>query len=155
MGDFKEKNGHSRASAIWQGVKKIAPDVVQAVGSLTGVEALKKASELMRSPEYDNKRESVDLLLEQIDYEIALESNITERHKNDMVSDSWLSKNIRPMSLIFLTVFFALIVVIDSSSVNFNVKIGYLELLGSLIIMVYGFYFVGREVQKAIKNYKQ
>jgi len=52
-------------------------------------------------------------------YEIEMEKNITERWKMDMQSDSWLSKNIRPLVLVFLVVSTVLMIFIDAGTINF------------------------------------
>ena len=82
------------------------------------------------------------------DYRIELEKNITERHKNDMRSDSWLSKNVRPMTLVFVIVCTMLLVFIDSGSIAFQVEDKWTDLLQLTLITVIGAYFGGRSVEK-------
>ena len=66
-----------------------------------------------------------------------------------MQADSWLSKNVRPLTLIALMVFFAIIVLVDSSTnVNFKVEDKYVSLLESLMLTAFSFYFVMRGVEK-------
>ena len=55
-------------------------------------------------------------------YEVEMEKNITERWKMDMQSDSWLSKNIRPLVLVFLVVSTVLMIFIDAGAISFNVE---------------------------------
>ena len=55
-------------------------------------------------------------------YEVEMEKTITERWKVDMKSDSWLSKNIRPLVLIFLVISTVLMIFIDAGVVQFEVK---------------------------------
>ena len=84
-------------------------------------------------------------------YEIEMEKNITERWKMDMQSDSWLSKNIRPLVLIFLVVSTMLLVFIDAGVIAFEVKASWVDLLQLVLITVIGAYFGGRSLEKVKK----
>jgi len=84
-------------------------------------------------------------------YEIEMEKNITERWKMDMQSDSWLSKNIRPLVLIFLVVSTVLLVFIDAGVIAFEVKASWVDLLQLVLITVIGAYFGGRSLEKVKK----
>ena len=84
-------------------------------------------------------------------YEIEMEKNITERWKMDMASDSWLSKNIRPLVLIFLVVSTVLLVYIDAGVIAFEVKASWVDLLQLVLITVIGAYFGGRSLEKVKK----
>ena len=84
-------------------------------------------------------------------YEVEMEKNITERWKVDMASDSWLSKNVRPLTLVFLIVCTMLLIFIDAGAINFNVKDSYVDLLQLVLITVIGAYFGGRSLEKVKK----
>ena len=84
-------------------------------------------------------------------YEIEMEKNITERWKMDMQSDSWLSKNIIPLVLIFLVVSTVLLVFIDAGVIAFEVKTSWVDLLQLVLITVIGAYFGGRSFEKVKK----
>ena len=84
-------------------------------------------------------------------YEIEMEKNITSRWEADLKSDSWLSKNVRPMTLIFLIVCTMLLIFIDAGAINFNVKDSYVDLLQLVLITVIGAYFGGRSLEKVKK----
>ena len=84
-------------------------------------------------------------------YEIEMEKNITDRWKADMNSDSWLSKNIRPLVLAFLVVCTVLMIFIDAGSINFVVEQKWTDLLQLVLITVIGAYFGGRSFEKAKK----
>jgi len=84
-------------------------------------------------------------------YEVEMEKNITSRWKADMNSDSWLSKNVRPMVLIFLVACTMLLIFIDAGKLNFNVKDSYVDLLQLVLITVIGAYFGGRSFEKRKK----
>ena len=84
-------------------------------------------------------------------YEIEMEKQITERWSMDMKSDSWLSKNIRPLVLIFLVVSTVLLVFIDAGVIAFEVKASWVDLLQLVLITVIGAYFGGRSLEKVKK----
>ena len=84
-------------------------------------------------------------------YEIEMEKNITERWKMDMQSDSWLSKNIRPLVLVFLVVSTVLMIFIDAGTINFVVEDKWTDLLQIVLITVIGAYFGGRSLEKVKK----
>tara|TARA_R100001594_G_scaffold20769_1_gene40221 strand:- start:1775 stop:2167 length:393 start_codon:yes stop_codon:yes gene_type:complete len=84
-------------------------------------------------------------------YEVEMEKTITERWKVDMNSDSWLSKNIRPMVLIFLVVSTVLMIFIDAGVLAFEVKDTWVDLLQLVLITVIGAYFGGRSLEKVKK----
>ena len=84
-------------------------------------------------------------------YEIEMEKNITERWKMDMQSDSWLSKNIRPLVLVFLVVSTVLLIFIDAGAISFKVQDKWTDLLQLLLITVIGAYFGGRSLEKVKK----
>ena len=72
------------------------------------------------------------------------QKQITERHKNDMLSDSWLSKNIRPATLIYLLVLYTI-------AFFQTLPEGVLEMLNNLLMAVFAFYFGGRTLDKFTK----
>ena len=84
-------------------------------------------------------------------YEIEMEKNITERWAMDMKSDSWLSKNIRPLVLVFLVVSTVLMIFIDAGTINFVVEDKWTDLLQLVLITVIGAYFGGRSLEKVKK----
>ena len=84
-------------------------------------------------------------------YEVEMEKQITERWSMDMNSDSWLSKNIRPMTLIFLVISTVLIIFIDAGVISFEVKDTWVDFLQLVLITVIGAYFGGRSLEKVKK----
>ena len=85
-------------------------------------------------------------------YEVELEREITSRWESDMKSDSWLSKNVRPLTLMFLVVSTVLMVFIDAGAISFTVDEDWKELLKMVLITCIGAYFGGRSYEK-IKRY--
>ena len=84
-------------------------------------------------------------------YEAEMQKQVTERWSMDMKSDSWLSKNIRPLVLIFLVVSTVLLVFIDAGVLAFEVKDTWVDLLQLVLITVIGAYFGGRSLEKVKK----
>ena len=84
-------------------------------------------------------------------HEVEMEKNITERWKMDMQSDSWLSKNIRPLVLVFLVVSTVLLIFIDAGAITFVVEDKWTDLLQLVLITVIGAYFGGRSLEKVKK----
>ena len=85
------------------------------------------------------------------DYETKMEQNITNRWKADMNSDSWLSKNVRPLVLIFLVISTVLMIFIDAGTIAFKVEEKWTDLLQIVLITVIGAYFGGRTMEKRKK----
>jgi hypothetical protein len=73
---------------------------------------------------------------------------VTKRWTSDMNSDSWLSKNTRPLALIFLTIATTLMIIVDSTGLNFEVKHSWVMLLETLLVTVYVAYFGSRGAEK-------
>ena len=84
-------------------------------------------------------------------HEIEMEKNITSRWEADLKSDSWLSKNVRPLVMIFLIVCTMLLIFIDAGALNFEVKSSWVDLLQLVLITVIGAYFGGRSLEKVKK----
>ena len=94
---------------------------------------------------------SKEMLTKEIELDIAEAEQVTRRWESDMTSDSWLSKNVRPLTLIFLTLSLAIYIVLDSSIEGFTVKSEWVSLLSSLLLLVYGAYFGMRGLEKIQK----
>tara|TARA_R110000823_G_scaffold36701_2_gene100084 strand:+ start:54 stop:509 length:456 start_codon:yes stop_codon:yes gene_type:complete len=73
---------------------------------------------------------------------------VTKRWSSDMKSDSWLSKNTRPMALIFLTISLIVFILLDGFDIAFSIDNGWIDLLKSLLITVYVAYFGSRGAEK-------
>ena len=94
------------------------------------------------------KRKLKELILS---HEAEMEKNITDRWTADMNSDSWLSKNVRPLVLIFLIVCTMLLIFIDAGTIAFTVEEKWTDLLQLVLITVIGAYFGGRSFEKGKK----
>ncbi len=86
-------------------------------------------------------------ILEKADKEA--QEQVTKRWESDMQSDSFLSKNIRPIVLIYLTVIFTVCAFFDGNIGEFKISEEYIPIFQTLLVTVYGAYFVGRTWEKA------
>lgn len=131
-------------------LKEKAPAILDTVGEfLPDQGGLGIVKNLITS---DNTIEPKDkeTALKLLDQDIAEMGNISERWASDMKSDSWLSKNTRPMTLIFLTLAMTIFVILDST-VLLEIKTGWVSLLEALLITVYVAYFGSRGAEKITK----
>ena len=119
-----------------------AADLVKSVGGVLDNLTTSKEEKL------EAERKIKELMA---NYEIEMEKNITSRWEADLKSDSWLSKNVRPLVLIFLIVCTMLLIFIDAGALNFEVKSSWVDLLQLVIITVIGAYFGGRSLEKVKK----
>ena len=90
-------------------------------------------------------KETALALLEQDMIEL---QEVSKRWQSDMKSDSWLSKNTRPMALIFLTLSLIVFILLDGFDIAFSIDTGWIDLLKSLLITVYVAYFGSRGAEK-------
>ena len=93
-----------------------------------------------------------EMLVKELEQDVIEMQEITKRWQSDMLSDSWLSKNIRPLSLAFLTLSMFAYVILDSSLDSFKIDQQWISLLGNLLMLVYGGYFGARTLEKIRKN---
>ena len=133
-------------------LKEKAPKILDSIGDLLpnqGVYGIVKnlISQDETLPVKD-KEEALRLL----DLDLEEMKGVTERWKYDMVSDSWLSKNTRPLALIYLTVCMTLFIVFDSIQLLFDMKAAWIDLLQTLLVTVYVAYFGSRGAEKVFIN---
>jgi len=95
------------------------------------------------------KRKLKELILS---HEAEMQKNVTDRWAADMNSDSWLSKNVRPLVLIFLVISTILMIFIDAGTIAFTVEEKWTDLLQLVLITVIGAYFGGRSLEKRNKK---
>lgn len=118
--------------------------VVDSVGSAIDKLVTSDAEKLALKNELIKIQTEAKLKEQEIDIQYAMEA--TKRQSNDMQSDSWLSKNIRPMTLIFILVMYSLLSI--SSGFKFEVTESYVSLLGQWGMLIMSFYFSGRTIEK-------
>jgi hypothetical protein len=133
---------------VW--LKDKAPDILDTVGELLpdqgALGVVKRLIDLDPNMTAQEKMDFEKMLLE---YESNAQDNVTERWRADMQSDSWMSKNIRPLVLLYLLFVFSLAVFLDSSiGVNFAVKDSYIDTFTILMTTAFTAYFAGRSYEK-------
>jgi len=160
MSDKKKKNGGEGTNVgnalRWlakQG-KTIAPEILSAAGALTGIESLKDLGSLINGSTELSEQDK-QILLEELKQDTIEMQEVTKRWSADMMSDSWLSKNIRPMSLAFLTATLFIYIILDSSLDGFKIADSWIDLLSSLLLLVYGGYFGMRSAEKITKEWRK
>lgn len=104
-----------------------------------------------------DKKKELRLKLQEtmMDFALKNEQEISKRHQYDMQSDSWLSKNIRPIVLAFLTTMFVIISYTDGNVGQFQLNEAFIPVYQNLLITVFGFYFGSRGIEKGLKIYKE
>lgn len=125
------------------------------IGSLLGGGLIKDVSEAIEPfiPTVEKKAEAKAKILDIVqEYDSMIQEQVSARHERDMNSDSWLSKNIRPMCLIFLIVVVSIFAITDGNIGGFTVDSDYIALYKSLLIMTFSFYYGSRGAEKIIQT---
>ena len=131
-----------------------APNIVSQVGEfLPDQGALGIVKNLITS-DNDIEPKDKETALKLLEQDIQEMKDISARWDSDMKSDSWLSKNTRPLTLIYLTLASTILIIIDSFHMMFDVDTAWVELLKTLLITVYVAYFGSRGAEKNNKNKK-
>ena len=91
-------------------------------------------------------RQKMEQLL--VSAEQEAQQEVSARWESDMKSDAWLPKNIRPVTLIFLTVCFVILSVFDGNIGEFSISDSYVPVYQTLLMTVYAAYFAGRSIEK-------
>jgi len=146
---FNETKVGKFLSKAAPGILDLAGDVLPDAGVFGLVKNLIHKDPVLPA---EDKEKAIKLL----EMDIVEMKEVSKRWVSDMKSDSWLSKNTRPMSLIFLTVSMVLLILLDSFDWEFNVSTGWVDLLQTLLVTVYVAYFGSRGAEKfqTIKNKK-
>jgi len=148
MGKFKEKNGKTRVGVFLKGLKNVSPTLLDLASNVPGLNALGDVADMIKGdPVMSENEKAQALALVELD-KIEMQE-ITKRWESDMASDNLLSKTVRPLALIFLTLFMTFIVFTDSKTEwSFDVKESYITLLETLLLAVYLAYFGSRGIEK-------
>tara|TARA_R100001530_G_scaffold130494_1_gene101475 strand:+ start:1096 stop:1488 length:393 start_codon:yes stop_codon:yes gene_type:complete len=101
----------------------------------------------------DEERAEAKLKIEEMvgNLDIQMQKEVSARWTQDMNSDSWLSKNVRPLTLVFLTFIFVILSFFDGNVGGFEVSKEYIPVYQTLLMVVYGAYFAGRSIEKVKK----
>lgn len=128
-------------------------DVAKVVGSVVTGD-IKGAIDILNGSS-DLSPEQLEMALKHLEMDVVEMQEVTKRWESDMTSDSWLSKNIRPLSLAFLTLSLFIYIILDSSIQGFKIQDNWIDLLSSLLLVVYGGYFGARSVEKVTKTWNK
>ena len=155
---YKERNGTTRVGdalrwLVQQG-KEVAPEILTIAGNVTGIEALNELSTKIKG---DTGLSETDkqMLLEELRYDMIEMQETTKRWVSDNQTDSYLTRNIRPLTLAFLTATLFIYIILDSTLEGFNIDSHWIDLLSSLMLLVYGGYFGMRSAEKITKQWKK
>lgn len=127
---------------------KAAPNILGVAGDLLPDAGVLGMVKQLISNDSELPAKDKEEALKLIELDIIEAQEISKRWTADMASDSYLSKNTRPLTLIFLTVAMVFLIVLDSLNIDFGVNVEWIELLKSLLITVYVAYFGSRGVEK-------
>ncbi len=145
-----KKNKKFKDSKIGAFLKSKAPQILNTIGDVLPDKGGLGIVKNLISSDSSIGPEDKEMALKILEQEIAEMDNISRRWESDMKSDSWLSKNTRPMTLIFLTLAMTIFIVLDST-VLLEIKTGWVSLLEALLITVYVAYFGSRGAEKITK----
>ena len=151
----KKKFSETKVGAF---LSKAAPGILGTVGDVLpdqGVLGMVK-NLIHKEPDTVLPPEDKEKAIKLLEMDMIEMQEVSKRWDSDMKSDSWLSKNTRPMSLIFLTVSMIILIILDSFQWMFTVNTGWVELLKTLLVTVYVAYFGSRGAEKfkSISNNK-
>ncbi len=150
------KVGNILRSLVSSGTK-VGSTLLSAAASMTGIDQIPIVAKLINQDEYLSPQNKA-LVLEQLELDKLEMQQVSERHKNDMSSDSWLSKNIRPLTLAFLLAVMFVLAMLDSTFDGFEVKDSWVEMLSTLLFTAVTFYYGARTTEKIVelvKNFKR
>ena len=128
--------------------------ILKAVGSLLGGDTIKVVGNIIDNL-HTSKEEKAEAKqkMEQIlaAAEQAAQAQVSARWEADLKHGSWLSKNIRPLTLIFLTAIFTILSIFDGNLGEFTIGEAYVPVYQTLLMTVYAAYFAGRSIEKVKK----
>jgi hypothetical protein len=155
----KEGRKPFKDTAVGVFLKEKAPDIlggaVSTVGDVFSIGGLNMIGEAIAGSN-DLSESDKEHALNLLDYEIKELEEITKRWEADAKSESWLPKNIRPLTLAFLMLFMSVIVISDSIEVwSFDVKDGYITLIEALLLTTVIAYMGSRGAEKVLKDRKK
>lgn len=130
----------NRAPVLLEKIAEVLPDK----GGLAIIKNMISKDPILSEQEKEKAMKLLDLDIKEME-------NISKRWDSDMGSDSWLSKNTRPLTLMYLTLASTILMIIDSFHTTFDVDIAWVELLKTLLVTVYVAYFGSRGAEKITK----
>jgi len=152
---YKDKNGTTRVGDALRWLvargKDVAPEILDIAGNITGIQSLNKLSDKIKSDGHLSEADK-QMLLAELEFDVIEMQEVTKRWVSDNATDSFLTQNIRPLVLAFLTLTLFIYIILDSSIGGFNIAPQWIDLLSSLLLLVYGGYFGARSAEKIVKT---
>tara|TARA_R110000823_G_scaffold246925_1_gene370782 strand:+ start:4746 stop:5216 length:471 start_codon:yes stop_codon:yes gene_type:complete len=134
--------------------KNIAPGILDIAGNISGIKSLELLADKIRDDENIEPKDK-ELLLKELEFDMLEMNEVTKRWESDNKTDSYLTKNIRPLTLAFLTLTLFIYIILDSALISFKISEKWIDLLSSLLLLVYGGYFGARSAEKIVKSWKK
>ncbi len=127
--------------------KTVAPKLIDAI---TGG----KVSDIIEAITGDTELTEIEkqMLVKELEQDVIEMQEVTKRWESDNKTDSYLTRNIRPLSLAFLTASMFTYIILDSSLEGFKIDEQWISLLGNLLMLAYGGYFGARTLEKIRKK---
>jgi hypothetical protein len=149
---YKDKNGTTRVGDFLRSIGKndllgkvVGAGLQVATGNVGGaIKSLLKGSDELTE-------EQRVYALKLLESDVKEQEEITKRWVSDNATDSFLTQNIRPLTLAFLTLSLFLFIILDSAEIGFKVESTWIDLLKSLLLTVFVAYFGGRSYEKSKK----
>ena len=155
---YKDRNGTTRVGDalrwLFKQGKNIAPEILTIAGNVTGIDSLKLLANKIKNDDNIEPKDK-ELLLKELEFDLIEMNEVTKRWESDNKTDSFLTQNIRPLTLAFLTLTLFIYIVLDSSLNGFEISDKWIDLLSSLLLLVYGGYFGARSAEKIVKSWKK
>ena len=141
----KKKFGETEVGKF---LSKVAPSILGVAGDILPDAGILGMVKNLIQKDDTIAPEDKETALKLLEQDMTEMQEVSKRWSSDMKSDSWLSKNTRPMALIFLSISMVIIMLLDSFEIPFSVSTGWVDLLKSLLITVYVAYFGSRGAEK-------
>ena len=128
-----------------------APKVLDAIGSILPDQGTLGIVKNIITSDDNIEPQDKEMALKLLEQDIIELKEVSSRWRADMKSDSWLSKNTRPLALVFLTASSVFMMAVDSFHMQFDVDDAWINLLKTLLVTVYVAYFGSRGAEKITK----
>ena len=128
-----------------------APNVLEAIGNVLPDQGTLGIVKNLITSDTNIKPVDKEQAMKLIEQDLQELKEVSSRWRADMKSDSWLSKNTRPLALVFLTASSVFMMAVDSFHLQFDVDDAWINLLKTLLVTVYVAYFGSRGAEKITK----
>jgi len=133
-------------------LKEKAPKILDGIGDILPDNGVYGVVKNLITTDKEMTPADKETAMKLLEMDMAEMQSISDRWQYDMKSDSWLSKNTRPLTLIYLTLCMTLYIVLDSLQIVFDMKDAWIDLLQTLLVTVYVAYFGSRGAEKVFIN---